>query len=108
MHGRDEQQEPVRLQLFDGEKFFLEQDADGVTQLKKDANQRLNQVLKSVATTPANKVDGKISDTLRNVLFGAFGEDLASRNIFRARDVGLLSYKDMVKCYGGEYQPQVR
>ena len=89
------------LQLFDGEKFYLEQDSDGVTQLKEDANKRLDSLLQTVSRTQANKVDGKISDTLRNVLFGAFGEDLASRNIFRGRDVGLPSYSEMMKCYRG-------
>lgn len=96
------------LQLFDGEKFYLEQDADGATKLKNGAAHSLDTLMKSVATTPANKVDGRLSDTLRNVLFGAFGEDLVSRNIFRDRDVGMASYKELTKCFGSDYRPQVR
>lgn len=49
--------------------------------------------------------DGKFSDALRNVLFGpqngtAFGEDLASRNIYRGRDLGYGSWASLVECWG--------
>jgi hypothetical protein len=87
------------VDLFDGERFFLEQDEASVT-LRSDAEERLVELLRAVATSKANQVDGKLSDTLRNTLFGAFGEDLASRNIFRGRDVGLVDYADIAKCYG--------
>jgi hypothetical protein len=79
-----------------------------VAHLKDDAQQRLDELLNAVATTPANKVDGKISNTLRNVLFGAFGEDLASRNIFRARDVGMVSYRQLTECFNSQYSSPVR
>lgn len=85
----------------------MEKDADGKTLIKENANQLLDSLLQTISRTEANKVDGKISETLRNVLFGAFGEDLASRNIFRGRDVGLASYKLLTKCYGSGYRPQV-
>jgi len=39
------------------------------------------------------------------VLFGPqkgsmFGEDLATRSLFRGHDMGLVTYEEMCKCYG--------
>jgi len=47
--------------------------------------------------TPAQKVDNKVVDGLRNIMFGH--EDLVTRNLFRGRDMGLPTYREISKCY---------
>ena len=46
----------------------------------------------------AEKADSKAVDGLRNILFGM--EDLVTRNLYRAREIGLPTYQDMCQCYG--------
>ena len=50
------------------------------------------------AKTPAQKVDVKVVDGLRNIMFGS--EDLVTRNLFRGRDMGLPTYREIANCYG--------
>lgn len=50
------------------------------------------------AQTPAQKVDTKVVDGLRNIMFGS--EDLVTRNLFRGRDMGLPTYQEIASCYG--------
>lgn len=84
--------------IFNGQDFFLEQ-KDGGWAMRKDANKRLDRLLSQGANNLAAERDGKMADTLRNTLFGEFGEDLASRNIFRGRDMGIVDYAALAKCY---------
>lgn len=87
--------------------FFLEQ-KDGGWAMRDNANGLLDGLLSNGANNPAAERDGKLSDTLRNTLFGDFGEDLASRNIFRGRDMDIVDYKDLAKCYGATADAAVR
>lgn len=52
----------------------------------------------------AQKVDHFVIDGLRNFMFMvpgfAMGEDLVTRNLFRAREVGMASYPEVAACYG--------
>eukprot|EP00892_Ulva_mutabilis_P005142 jgi/Ulvmu1/29/UM001_0030.1 len=57
--------------------------------------------MSALSTTTANEIDGRLSDALRNLLFGrSEGQDLAGRNIFRSRELGLPTYADMAECFG--------
>jgi hypothetical protein len=85
--------------LFGSEKFFLVSSANGTS--SPDAiNKKMNELLSSAASTRANEIDGRFSDAIRNTLFGSFGEDLASRNLFRGRELGLPGYMELAKCFG--------
>ena len=54
-----------------------------------------------LSTTSANEIDGKLSDALRDFLFGRdMGEDLAGRNIFRGRELGVPTYGGVAQCFG--------
>ena len=65
-------------------------------------------MLQACADNSANEIDGRFSDALRNTLFGEFGEDLASRNLFRGREVGIEGYSGLARCFGFEPRPSVR
>eukprot|EP00892_Ulva_mutabilis_P008880 jgi/Ulvmu1/6364/UM290_0001.1 len=55
----------------------------------------------SLPEVTANEIDGRLSDALRNFLFGrSEGQDLAGRNIFRSRELGLPTYAGMAECFG--------
>jgi Animal haem peroxidase len=73
---------------------------------------KLDSLLSTLATTPANAMDGKLSDAVRNMRFGggdyAPGFDLATAHLFRGRDVGLKSYSEVAKCYGLAPDSKVR
>lgn len=63
----------------------------------------IDAILRGVATTPAQQIDAKIIDDVRNFLFGppgAGGLDLASLNIQRGRDHGLPDYNTFREAYG--------
>ena len=66
---------------------------------------KLEPVLKGLSAQVQNEVDLKITDNLRNFLFGdpnagpVFGLDLASLNIQRGRDHGLPDYNTIRKKY---------
>lgn len=82
------------------QKFYLQTEPGGVS-VKPGANALLENVLQQVATNKAAEMDGKMSDALRNILFGpTFQEDLASRNIFRGRDLNVGTYGFVAKCFG--------
>eukprot|EP00892_Ulva_mutabilis_P005792 jgi/Ulvmu1/3585/UM169_0003.1 len=68
---------------------------------RPDADTFLDSLVRNLATSPANELDGKISDAIRNTLFGRIaGEDLVGRNIFRSRDVALPTYAGLAECFG--------
>jgi hypothetical protein len=92
--------------LFGSEDFFFISSAEGTSQPEM-ANQRMDQLLSSAATSLANEIDGRLSDAVRNTLFGAFGEDLASRNLFRSRELGLPTYSSLAECFGTAPDMQV-
>lgn len=46
----------------------------------------------------AQKVDNKVVDSLRNIMFGS--EDLVTRNLFRGRETTLANYSTISSCYG--------
>eukprot|EP00892_Ulva_mutabilis_P008155 jgi/Ulvmu1/5711/UM024_0060.1 len=92
--------------MFDAESFFLQisgaGNAPSVT-LKPSAAQDLDDMVTALAETPANEIDGKLSNTLRDMLFGVGeGEDLAGRNIFRGRELGVPTYAGLAECFGIE------
>jgi len=64
----------------------------------------VDSILLRALQTHAERVDNMVVDGLRNFLFstgmGAIGEDLITRNLYRARDVELCSYQDICTCYG--------
>ena len=60
--------------------------------------QGIEPFLNAALNEPAQKVDAKVVDGLRNIMFGA--EDLVVRNLFRARDLTMGRYQDIALCYG--------
>jgi hypothetical protein len=69
----------------------------------KDDPARVDQLLLGLAYQPAQEIDNKIVDDVRNFLFGppgAGGLDLASLNIQRGRDHGLPDYNSVRVAYG--------
>ena len=60
--------------------------------------QGIEPFLVAAVEEPAQKVDTKVVDGLRNILFGV--EDLITRNLFRARETGSPRYADLAACYG--------
>jgi len=67
------------------------------------ADQGIAPVLKYLASDPAQQVDTKVVDGVRNFLFGppgAGGLDLVSLNIQRGRDNGLADYNTVRQSYG--------
>ena len=93
--------------IFNGEKFFNIKSADGSADEER-ANSNMDLVMKELVSNRAMELDGKFSDALRNTLFGAFGEDLGTRNMFRSSDVGLMDYASLAKCYGVTPNASVR
>lgn len=64
-------------------------------ELTPSAGHGLSPILRGLATQPAQEIDAKIIDDVRNFLFGQPGQggfDLASLNMQRGRDHGLPSY----------------
>jgi len=59
--------------------------------------------LQAALDTTAEKADDKVVDGLRDFMFAvgpsALGEDLVTRNLFRAREVGMETYAQMTACY---------
>ena len=60
--------------------------------------------LQAAFDTTAQAVDAKVVDGLRNFLFstgmGQIGEDLVTRNLFRARETDQGTYPEVAHCYG--------
>lgn len=50
--------------------------------------------------TPSQKVDIKVVDGLRNILFGDFGHDLVTRNLYNGRNLQLGTYQMIADAYG--------
>ena len=92
--------------------FFLDTvGPDGGPAVTYKANAEINiaNIMSKLSTTRANEIDGKLSDALRNFLFGHDeAQDLAGRNIFRGRELGVPTYEGMAKCYGTTPDPTVR
>ena len=87
---------------FNAEDFYLVRSGPPsapTATFREDAEQDFTDIMQALSTTPANEIDGKLSNALRNFLFGA-GEDLAGRNIFRARELGLPTYAGISECFG--------
>ena len=64
------------------------------------ADQRLADLMFNVVHAPCANLDGRFADALRNTLFGEFGEDLSTRNMFRSQDMGMQPYRELARCYG--------
>jgi hypothetical protein len=63
----------------------------------------IDSILKYLASDPAQELDNRVVDEVRNFLFGppgAGGFDLASLNIQRGRDHGLADYNTVRAAYG--------
>lgn len=87
--------------------FYLSQDGTNVA-VRGTAEANIARIFNGLSTEAAGEMDGRLSDSLRNILFGVnFQEDLASRNIFRGRDLGLPSYAGIAKCFGVKPDAQV-
>ena len=71
------------------------------------AEDSIDPILRGLASQAHQSLDAKVSQDIRNFLFGAPGDgglDLASLNIQRGRDHGLPSYNDMREVMGlGRY-----
>ena len=68
---------------------------------KADADSLLDNIFTQMAGTQASEMDGKMSNALRNILFGSsFQEDLCARNIFRGREMAMPSYAGIATCFG--------
>jgi hypothetical protein len=63
-------------------------------------NKKMVKLMSEARTALAGQLDGKFPSALRNVLFGAFGEDLFTRNAFRSLEVGMQPYASLAKCFG--------
>lgn len=79
-----------------------------------NADDLINDLMTNLASSPANELDGQISDALRNSLFGRKsddnpmgGQDLVGRNIFRSREVNLPTYAGLAECFGLRPDAQV-
>ena len=59
----------------------------------------IENIITHATTTRAEKVDNQVVDTLRDMLFGTFGMDLVSLNLFRAREVGIGTYRQINQCF---------
>jgi hypothetical protein len=88
------------------QRFYLSKES-GYSELTRTATADMDDLVRDVASYRCAELDGKISDALRNTLFGEVGHDLATRNIFRGRDMGLASYADLARCYGTVLDPKV-
>lgn len=61
----------------------------------------IDRMLTLASEFPAGELDGRMSESLRDILFGLdMSHDLCSANIFRARDLHLPSYAGIAQCYG--------
>lgn len=68
---------------------------------RRDTDRDIDRMLTLAAKFPAGELDGKMSESLRDILFGIeMSEDLCSRNIFRGRDLHIPSYAGLAECYG--------
>lgn len=93
----DKIREHLTVDLFGGERYFLQ--SDGKSREPRGAY-RLDSLLSAAARGTANQVDGKLSDTLRNMLFGVRGLDLAAFNIFRSRELGIATLSTLAHALG--------
>ena len=90
------------------QKNFLNNEAGGVG-YKPDADAILDNIFTQMAGTQASEMDGKMSNALRNILFGdSFQEDLCARNIFRGRELAMPSYAGIASCFGTTPDATVR
>lgn len=102
--------------LFKGGEFFLEDDNSpnphpSGKKYRDDSDDDIDDMMRAVAQESAAELDGKMSNGLRNILFGPLvvkdgipsgAEDLCTRNIYRGRDLHLPSYAGLARCYGIE------
>jgi len=68
-------------------------------------NTGLETLILEAQKTPSQQVDTKVVNGLRNILFGNFGEDLVTRNLFRARELEVSTYQQLADCYGFPSDP---
>eukprot|EP00892_Ulva_mutabilis_P006211 jgi/Ulvmu1/3962/UM180_0002.1 len=88
--------------IFNAEEFYLRKSgptSDPTITYRNDAEQVFTDIKQALSTTRANEADGKLSNALRNMLLSQ-GEDLAGRNIFRGRDIGVPTYGGVAQCFG--------
>ena len=72
------------------------------------ANRQVKQLMSKARTSLAGDLDGLFPDSLRNILFGKFGEDLFTHNAFRAAEIGMQPYEVLAKCFRTKPDAQVR
>lgn len=94
MPGSEADTLPMKDAFFNPD--FIASDGTGDTH-------HMDQILLGLTTTIAEEIDTKITDGVRNFLFGdpgSGGMDLAALNIQRGRDHGMPSYNEMRLAYG--------
>ena len=106
--------------LFRGGVFFLEDDNTpsphpSGKKYRDDSDDDIDDMMRALANEKSAELDGKMSNGLRNILFGPFmpetmmgAEDLCLRNIYRGRDLHLPSYAGLARCYGITPNQRVR
>lgn len=70
-------------------------------------NAKVDELLEATAGGTMSDLDGRMEESLRSNLFVP-GMDLGSRNIFRGREVGVVSYRRLALCYRAFPSPLVR
>ena len=97
---------------FNAENFFTVRSGSASSPsvtYRPNAEALLSDIMLQLSTNAANEIDGQLSDALRNFLFGRdMGEDLAGRNIFRGRDLGVPTYGGVAECFGIPVNAMVR
>lgn len=74
---------------------------------KNSAGKDIDHIFQDLATTECMEFDGKLSGALRNNLFMQ-KHDLAGRNIYRGRDLGIPTYAGLARCFGVDPHQDVR
>ena len=107
-YGHDQISSEVERKIADGSEFI---DDDGIGHLSLVQaffnpnwikNDGIDEILRGMATSPAESTDHKLVDELRNLLFGppgSPGTDLAALDIQRGRDHGLIDYNSARDAY---------
>ena len=93
---RDSQRDSISLADAFFDPTFIASDATGATR-------HVDQLLLGLSRSVSQEIDVKVTDAVRNFLFGAPGSggmDLMALNIQRGREHGMPSYNDMRVHYG--------
>lgn len=94
----------LTVELFDGNAFYgISNTGEGSIA----ASSKLDDIAMFCAQSRANELDGKFVSALRDSLFGKFGEDLASRNLYRGRDMRLVDFGALAECFSVDIETDI-